>query len=192
MAEWSRRGLQILVRRFDSGPCLQNQVLSVLRLPPWGGADRICLLYAPALKSCLSRCTVFRGSSAVEQSAVNRSAAGSNPAPGAMTLSMIGHDVARKSAIFPEHVIRVDPAAMVCRRRVRQSNKVEGCEPGWVLCRSPLSSARRCASSRARRLEDRPQPGSATQRDRQTEVIEMGRWRLIRFGYLGRRFLFGG
>src|SRR5437762_196783 len=90
VAEWLCSGLQIRVCRFDSGPGLH-------RLRDIGGP---CMVgnalskhraFAPGAYRAGVR-LLIRGSSAVEQSAVNRSVAGSNPAPGANSgpLSLLG------------------------------------------------------------------------------------------------------
>ena len=68
MAEWLRRGLQILVSRFDSGRCLQKYLVLVLKK---------------------SKFTFLRSSVAqlVEQLTVNQLVAGSSPARGAKKIN---------------------------------------------------------------------------------------------------------
>ena len=59
MAEWLRRGLQILVSQFDSGRGLQKNIVLIKK--------SILRTYSPVAQL-------------VEQAAVNRSVAGSSPA----------------------------------------------------------------------------------------------------------------
>src|SRR5665213_858815 len=70
MAEWLCRGLQILVQRFDSASGLHLEAPASTRVR-LENVNRPCVML-PAL---------FGGSSAVEQSAVNRSVVGSIPTP---------------------------------------------------------------------------------------------------------------
>ena len=65
MAEWLRRGLQILVSRFDSGRCLQKKIL-VLVLKE----SKLSFLHSSVAQL-------------VEQLTVNQLVAGSSPARGA-------------------------------------------------------------------------------------------------------------
>ena len=78
VAEWLCRGLQILLRRFDSGPGLQIKELIFKK----DLCIKSCIAIYPDIKSA-----VVPGSSAVEQAAVNRLAGGSNPSRGAKPLS---------------------------------------------------------------------------------------------------------
>ena len=64
MAEWLRRGLQILVSRFDSGRCLQKNLVLVLK------ESKLVLLNSSVAQL-------------VEQLTVNQLVAGSSPARGA-------------------------------------------------------------------------------------------------------------
>ena len=70
VAEWLCRGLQILVRRFDSGLGLQKCVV-------------MDFFFCYTTSELFKLIQVFLGSSVVEQAAVNRSVAGSSPARGA-------------------------------------------------------------------------------------------------------------
>ena len=65
VAEWLRRGLQILVSRFDSGRCLQK-IIVVLVLKK----SKFCFLHSSVAQL-------------VEQLTVNQLVAGSSPARGA-------------------------------------------------------------------------------------------------------------
>ena len=86
MAEWLRRGLQILAPRFDSGRGLQIHSIVVVKLAVLTQTSKLQPISTSKLcnwrRLCYSRAT-FRGSSVVEQSAVNRSVVGSNPTRGA-------------------------------------------------------------------------------------------------------------
>ena len=64
MAEWLRRGLQILVSRFDSGRCLQKNLVLVIK------KSKFAFLYSSVAQL-------------VEQLTVNQLVAGSSPARGA-------------------------------------------------------------------------------------------------------------
>ena len=65
MAEWLRRGLQILVPRFDSGRCLHKNVLVLIRKK-----SKLGFLHSSVAQL-------------VEQLTVNQLVAGSSPARGA-------------------------------------------------------------------------------------------------------------
>ena len=65
VAEWLRRGLQILVSRFDSGRCLQKNLVLVLK------KSKLFFLYSSVAQL-------------VEQLTVNQLVAGSSPARGAI------------------------------------------------------------------------------------------------------------
>ena len=89
VAEWLRRGLQILAPRFDSGRGLQkisSQIVHNQTAGVWASA----IFYAIGLGNMLNALlygqlrALFLGSSVVEQPAVNRLVAGSNPARGAI------------------------------------------------------------------------------------------------------------
>ena len=67
VAEWLRRGLQILVSRFDSGRCLQKNLVLVIK------KSKFCFLYSSVAQL-------------VEQLTVNQLVAGSSPARGAIFL----------------------------------------------------------------------------------------------------------
>ena len=64
VAEWLRRGLQILVSRFDSGRCLQKNLVLVLK------KSKLSFLHSSVAQL-------------VEQLTVNQLVAGSSPARGA-------------------------------------------------------------------------------------------------------------
>ena len=72
VAEWLCRGLQLLVRRFDSGPHLHffDNIFNTLIDTEIRFSHKVS--------------SVFPGSSAVEQLTVNQLVAGSNPARGAI------------------------------------------------------------------------------------------------------------
>jgi hypothetical protein len=111
VAEWSGRALQKLVRRFDSGPCLQvsqavipaqagirTVTITIIafnahfnhtspRLPGDDGLSFSPTFYLDTLAgSCFYNALfdAFPDSSAVEQSTVNRLVVGSNPTQGAI------------------------------------------------------------------------------------------------------------
>ena len=65
MAEWLRRGLQILVSRFDSGRCLQKNLVLVTK------KSKLAFLHSSVAQL-------------VEQLTVNQLVAGSSPARGAI------------------------------------------------------------------------------------------------------------
>src|ERR1700733_9861186 len=83
VAEWLRNGLQNRVPRFNSGRGLQPSLAR--RVKGWSGRALRAFIAGPALLYALAaqRGAVFPGSSVVEQPAVNRLVAGSNPARGA-------------------------------------------------------------------------------------------------------------
>ena len=71
VAEWLRRGLQILVSRFDSGRCLQK-IIVVLVIKK----SKFCFLYSSVAQL-------------VEQLTVNQLVAGSSPARGAKSIKQL-------------------------------------------------------------------------------------------------------
>ena len=68
VAEWLRRGLQILVSRFDSGRCLQKNLVLALK------KSKLFFLHSSVAQL-------------VEQLTVNQLVAGSSPARGAKNFS---------------------------------------------------------------------------------------------------------
>jgi hypothetical protein len=99
VAEWLRNGLQNRVPRFNSGRGLQSNLFTGRAFVPWFRASAKIGERAPeclAIRSgfcyrpfVITNVAPFPGSSVVEQPAVNRLVAGSNPARGAKFFQLV-------------------------------------------------------------------------------------------------------
>ena len=166
VAEWLRRGLQILAPRFDSGRGLHppspasagygGQALrtkAARRSSSAGGPFILCKAVGLCYRPVAEGPGLFPGSSAVERSTVNRNVAGSIPAQGAKFFALKFASTTRARQAQPGAVQR-DQFTGSDSRALQNRDFARRCVPSDIA-RARGDRAGGCRSGRALRSDRR-------------------------------------